>query len=264
MLREEPAAGHASASATRAGRRTAGPATRTRTRTRSGRSRVVHNGIIENHVALRARARGRGARSSRRETDTEIVAHLVDERSSTAARATCADAVRARARAGARAPTRIVVMSDKQPGRRSSRRRTRRRWSSASARARTSSRPTSPAILAAHARGDLPRGGRDRRGHAQTASTITDLEGKPLEREPQDASRGRAVQAEKGGYQALHAQGDPRAAARGRPTRCAGASIVERDDVVPRRHRARRRRRSSGSCSSPAAPRTTRRWSASS
>jgi glutamine---fructose-6-phosphate transaminase (isomerizing) len=39
---------------------------------------VVHNGIIENHVALRRALEGRGVRFSS-DTDTEIVAHLIDE-----------------------------------------------------------------------------------------------------------------------------------------------------------------------------------------
>lgn len=39
---------------------------------------VVHNGIIENHLALREELEGRGARFMS-ETDTEIVAHLVRE-----------------------------------------------------------------------------------------------------------------------------------------------------------------------------------------
>jgi glucosamine--fructose-6-phosphate aminotransferase (isomerizing) len=39
---------------------------------------VVHNGIIENHLALRAKLEARGVRLTS-DTDTEIVAHLVDE-----------------------------------------------------------------------------------------------------------------------------------------------------------------------------------------
>jgi glutamine---fructose-6-phosphate transaminase (isomerizing) len=39
---------------------------------------VVHNGIIENHMALRARLQAQG-RKFLSETDTEIVAHLIDE-----------------------------------------------------------------------------------------------------------------------------------------------------------------------------------------
>jgi len=44
----------------------------------AGRVAVVHNGIIENHVALRRELEKRGARFSS-DTDTEIVAHLIDE-----------------------------------------------------------------------------------------------------------------------------------------------------------------------------------------
>ncbi|MBK8480811.1 MAG: glutamine--fructose-6-phosphate transaminase (isomerizing) [Proteobacteria bacterium] len=43
-----------------------------------GRVAVVHNGIIENHAALRAELKGAGHRFAS-ETDTEIVAHLVDD-----------------------------------------------------------------------------------------------------------------------------------------------------------------------------------------
>jgi len=39
---------------------------------------VVHNGIIENHLALRARLEERGAEITS-DTDTEIVAHLIDQ-----------------------------------------------------------------------------------------------------------------------------------------------------------------------------------------
>ncbi len=44
----------------------------------AGKVAVVHNGIIENHVALRKELESRGVRFSS-DTDTEIVAHLVDE-----------------------------------------------------------------------------------------------------------------------------------------------------------------------------------------
>jgi glutamine---fructose-6-phosphate transaminase (isomerizing) len=43
----------------------------------AGRVAVVHNGIIENHVALRRDLESKGVRFSS-DTDTEIVAHLVD------------------------------------------------------------------------------------------------------------------------------------------------------------------------------------------
>ncbi|HOT62956.1 MAG TPA: glutamine--fructose-6-phosphate transaminase (isomerizing), partial [Treponemataceae bacterium] len=43
----------------------------------SGRIAVVHNGIIENHAKLRAWLEGRGV-AFRSQTDTEVIAHLVD------------------------------------------------------------------------------------------------------------------------------------------------------------------------------------------
>ncbi len=46
----------------------------------AGKIAVVHNGIIENHVALRRELEAKGVRFSS-DTDTEIVAHLVDEAS---------------------------------------------------------------------------------------------------------------------------------------------------------------------------------------
>jgi glucosamine--fructose-6-phosphate aminotransferase (isomerizing) len=44
----------------------------------AGKVAVVHNGIIENHVALRRALEAKGVRFSS-DTDTEIVAHLIDE-----------------------------------------------------------------------------------------------------------------------------------------------------------------------------------------
>jgi glucosamine--fructose-6-phosphate aminotransferase (isomerizing) len=44
----------------------------------AGRVAVVHNGIIENHVSLRRELEAKGVRFAS-DTDTEIVAHLVDE-----------------------------------------------------------------------------------------------------------------------------------------------------------------------------------------
>ena len=46
---------------------------------RAGRVCVVHNGIIENHAREREALRGRG-RVFVSETDTEVIAHLIDER----------------------------------------------------------------------------------------------------------------------------------------------------------------------------------------
>ena len=38
---------------------------------------MVHNGIIENHLALKEELKARRATSSPRETDTEVFAHLI-------------------------------------------------------------------------------------------------------------------------------------------------------------------------------------------
>src|SRR5262245_8698027 len=45
---------------------------------KAGPISVVHNGIIENHVVLRQRLQASG-RTFSSQTDTEIVAHLIDE-----------------------------------------------------------------------------------------------------------------------------------------------------------------------------------------
>jgi glucosamine--fructose-6-phosphate aminotransferase (isomerizing) len=58
----------------------------------AGSIAVVHNGIIENHVALRRELEARGVKFSS-DTDTEIVAHLVDEKMKGGA-ATLEEAVR--------------------------------------------------------------------------------------------------------------------------------------------------------------------------
>jgi glucosamine--fructose-6-phosphate aminotransferase (isomerizing) len=60
---------------------------------RSGAAVVVHNGIIENHLALRRELEARG-RVFQSETDTEIFAHLVDEELAGGARGDLPEAVR--------------------------------------------------------------------------------------------------------------------------------------------------------------------------
>ncbi|HTR54213.1 MAG TPA: glutamine--fructose-6-phosphate transaminase (isomerizing) [Kofleriaceae bacterium] len=74
---------------------------------------VIHNGIIENHLALRAELAAGGAQFSS-ETDTEIFAHLV-ERQLAAGAANLTEAVR-KALAKVRGSYAFVVMSDKEPG----------------------------------------------------------------------------------------------------------------------------------------------------
>jgi len=73
---------------------------------------VVHNGIIENHVGLRAQLTAQG-RKFTSETDTEIIAHLVDAELGAGA-PSLAEAVR-RALGKVSGAYAIVVMSDKQP-----------------------------------------------------------------------------------------------------------------------------------------------------
>ena len=80
---------------------------------RVGSVAVVHNGIIENYLALRARLEASG-RIFSSETDTEIVAHLIDEALQDGA-PSLVGAVRTALRQvhGAYA---LVVVSDKHPG----------------------------------------------------------------------------------------------------------------------------------------------------
>jgi glucosamine--fructose-6-phosphate aminotransferase (isomerizing) len=80
---------------------------------RAGSITVIHNGIIENHLALRAELVSAGAKFSS-ETDTEIFAHLV-ERALLAGAPDLTTAVR-RSLAKVRGSFAFVVMSDKEPG----------------------------------------------------------------------------------------------------------------------------------------------------
>jgi glutamine---fructose-6-phosphate transaminase (isomerizing) len=74
---------------------------------------VIHNGIIENHLALRQELASQGAKFSS-ETDTEIFAHLV-ERAALAGAPDLTTAVR-QSLAKVRGSFAFVVMSDKEPG----------------------------------------------------------------------------------------------------------------------------------------------------
>src|SRR5262245_7548203 len=76
---------------------------------------VVHNGIIENYLPLRARLAERGHKFAS-ETDTEIVAHLIDEELKAAPQAGLPEAVR-RALGEVQGAYAIVVLSDPTPDR---------------------------------------------------------------------------------------------------------------------------------------------------
>src|SRR3954464_12977737 len=78
----------------------------------AGRVAVVHNGIIENHVELRRELEGRGVKFAS-DTDTEIVAHLVDEEMRGGAQ--LREAVR-KALARVRGAYAIAVVDDQAPG----------------------------------------------------------------------------------------------------------------------------------------------------
>ncbi len=80
---------------------------------KAGPISVIHNGIIENHLALRAELVSAGAKFSS-ETDTEIFAHLV-ERALLAGAPDLTTAVR-NSIAKVRGSFAFVVMSDKEPG----------------------------------------------------------------------------------------------------------------------------------------------------
>jgi glucosamine--fructose-6-phosphate aminotransferase (isomerizing) len=79
----------------------------------AGSVAVVHNGIIENHLALRRELEAKGVRFSS-DTDTEIVAHLVNEALTGGAK-TLEDAVR-RALARVHGAYAIAVVSSSEPG----------------------------------------------------------------------------------------------------------------------------------------------------
>ncbi|MBP5787698.1 MAG: glutamine--fructose-6-phosphate transaminase (isomerizing), partial [Kiritimatiellae bacterium] len=79
-----------------------------------GKIAVVHNGIIENHAALRSKLEAKGY-VFKSETDTEVLAHLIQDMRANGA-ATLLDAVREALRA-VRGTYGIAVVSADEPGR---------------------------------------------------------------------------------------------------------------------------------------------------
>jgi glucosamine--fructose-6-phosphate aminotransferase (isomerizing) len=79
---------------------------------KAGRVSVIHNGIVENHVALRARLQAAG-RKFASQTDTEVLAHLIDE-ALTQGRTDLGEAVRA-ALKQVEGSYAIAVLSDLHP-----------------------------------------------------------------------------------------------------------------------------------------------------
>ena len=79
---------------------------------RAGPVAIVHNGIIENHQTLKKKLAGRG-RTFCSETDTEVIAHLLDEY--TSAGATLEEAVR-RTVSDLQGSFAFLAVSEKEPG----------------------------------------------------------------------------------------------------------------------------------------------------
>jgi glucosamine--fructose-6-phosphate aminotransferase (isomerizing) len=192
---------------------------------RVGSISVIHNGIIENHLALRAELAAAGAQFSS-ETDTEIFAHLVD-RAMLAGAADLTTAVR-RSLPKVRGSFAFLVMSDKEPG------------------TLVAAKNSSPLVVGLgegenYVASDVTAILSETRrvifieeGEMVTVTRqgvqITDFEGKPHVREPKTITWS-AVQAEKGGFKhymlkEIHEQ--PRAVA----DTLVGRIDLEHDDVV--------------------------------
>jgi glucosamine--fructose-6-phosphate aminotransferase (isomerizing) len=192
---------------------------------RAGAVTVIHNGIIENHLALRAELASSGAHFSS-ETDTEIFAHLVD-RALAAGAPDLTTAVR-RSLGKVRGSFAFVVMSDKEPG------------------TLVAAKNSSPLVVGLgdgenYVASDVTAILSETRrvifideGEMVTVTRqgvqITDFEGKPRVREPKVITWS-AVQAEKGGFKhymlkEIHEQ--PRAVA----DTLVGRVDLEHDDVL--------------------------------
>jgi glucosamine--fructose-6-phosphate aminotransferase (isomerizing) len=161
---------------------------------KAGPISVVHNGIIENHVELRARLQKAGRKFSS-ETDTEIVAHLIDE-AVTAGAGTLLEAVR-RALKQVEGAYALVVLSDQHP--------------EEVIAAKTASplvvgigegemflASDAPAILE-YTRNVIVLSDGDVARLTREGVTITDLEGQPLDRPPRKITWS-VAEAEKAGY----------------------------------------------------------------
>jgi glucosamine--fructose-6-phosphate aminotransferase (isomerizing) len=186
---------------------------------------VIHNGIIENHLALRSELVSQGAQFSS-ETDTEIFAHLV-ERALAGGAPDLTTAVR-KSLAKVRGSFAFVVMSDKEPG------------------TLVAAKNSSPLVVGLgdgenYVASDVTAILSETRrvifvdeGEMVTVTragvTITDFEGRPHHREPKTITWS-AVQAEKGGFKhymlkEIHEQ--PRAVA----DTLVGRVDLEHDDVT--------------------------------
>ena len=160
----------------------------------AGKIALVHNGIIENHAELRKELEAKGVRFSS-DTDTEIVAHLVDQ-ATRAGSTRLDDAVRVALKRvrGAFAiavvssdfPDEVVVAKDSSP------------LVLGIGEGEMLAASDIPALLA-HTRDVIFLQDGDMAVLRKSGATITDLEGKPLSR-PSKRIDWSPTQAEKGGY----------------------------------------------------------------
>jgi len=161
---------------------------------KAGPIAVVHNGIIENHVELRARLQAAG-RVFSSETDTEIVAHLIDEAVNDGA-TSLLEAVR-RALRQVEGAYALVVLSDMHPDE--------------VVAAKTASplvvgvgegemflASDAPAILE-YTRKVIVLGDGEIARLTREGVTLSDLSGKPVDRPPKTITWS-VAEAEKGGY----------------------------------------------------------------
>ena len=161
---------------------------------KAGSVSVIHNGIIENYLSLRARLEAAGRKFSS-ETDTEIVAHLVDE-ALLAGAPTLVEGLR-RALRQVHGAYALVVISDKHPGELAAAK-------NASplvlglGKGETFLASDVPAILE-HTREVIFLDEGDVVAVTAGKAVITDVEGKPRDRQARTITWD-AAQAEKGGY----------------------------------------------------------------
>ncbi len=211
---------------------------------------VVHNGIMENYRELRAELEATG-REIASDTDTELIAHLIDARLRAGV-----DLVDGRAR-GVRARGGLLrlrrALARRTPTTSSWRSTAGARSCSGSARSESFLASDIPAILP-YTRQMLFLEDGEFAVLSDDGVQVLDRDGRPIDREPRADPVGPGLGGE-GRLRPLHAEGDLRAAARDhrhdRHARARG-----RGRPRPRRHRllAGASRASSASRSSPAAP----------
>ena len=251
-----------SASATPAGRPTAAPREANAHPHTAGCVAVVHNGIIENHLTLRAAAGGGAGASSRPRPTPRSFAHLIDRGAAGRARRPGRRACGARSRQ-VRGHLRARGASPTSYPSSSWRRRTPRRWCWAWARARTSWPPTCRPSSSTRARSIfLEEGDVVAHDRAATRSSPTS-QGQAASSASRAPSPGTPRRRRRAATRTSCSRRSSSSRAPS-PTRCAAACSLERDDAELDGIEIDPRGRCSASCCWPAARRTTPGWSASS